>query len=756
MEFTKEQILKLIAADEHIKKIFDLYRENNLNLISSNYDEEDELIASNNFITAYKDELASFFKKNEIDVNSVSFYNAMEEMGTSDFATSYNNQDAWQNEKGKDPLNDDMSLTDAQRKGLKDFHQWLYRNCDKTGFLGSGNAGSMRDFANNFMKQPAAVQLKALYLLQTGNRKNPDKAGLDDINSQINYVPDLDKIKKPLVANKWKIWRRANGSHLYWEKLSDSLSMAKENEKELVEFRKEITDKILSEDNLSGHRKNGYDSEMYLKAVDKFIDPEGFETEKGEPDEKKKLLFTNVKMLADKIDNMKELSEETRKNARKSIVDIMENVAKFGTDKIKTDSTKTFEGLVDGIDTNLVDHEDDYYDLERAIGAVLRTVRGDKALGEAPTIREMISDSDFAKVPGVAFEGLALISDFASLVDDTKHILSSFRNGGITSGTSKVLDAAADVADIGYRVGEIASKVAEFMDAAEETVDKLDEFSDKAFTGYKVLNTLNSTVKLVNKANGAYHMNKALKNSLDLDKENKQEVAKAAEVISFKNEREAFKAARGVVRGGMGLSLSFASAPIAAVPFLGQAMLAGVIGMGVYEQVKAEKNRRDLARKAVDTLVVGKDRLKTLAGNFKRKLEQKLGFYKKGSAEYKKISGMLANEDKRLDKVRNEEAVKKGNASLFSSTSNVMGALGEDLMKQVYLIDPKKGFEEGNLITKENQKDVYEKHKEKTSFKELLEANGQTVKFKSLKTIQKKGIDKYSEELGKKVTGRML
>ena len=100
---------------------------------------------------------------------------------------------------------------------------------------------------------------------------------------------------------------------------------------------------------------------------------------------------------------------------------------------------------------------------------------------------------------------------------------------------------------------------------------------------------------------------------------------------------------------------------------------------------------------------------------------------------------MLANEDKRLDKVRNEEAVKKGNASLFSSTSNVMGALGEDLMKQVYLIDPKKGFEEGNLITKENQKDVYEKHKEKTSFKELLEANGQTVKFKSLKTMQKKG-----------------
>ena len=72
-----------------------------------------------------------------------------------------------------------------------------------------------------------------------------------------------------------------------------------------------------------------------------------------------------------------------------------------------------------------------------------------------------------------------------------------------------------------------------------------------------------------------------------------------------------------------------------------------------------------------------------------------------------------------------------------------------------YLIDPKKGFTEDNLITKENQKEVYNKNREKISYKNLLESTGQTVKFESKKHIHKQTVKKYEKELKEKVSGQI-
>lgn len=157
--------------------------------------------------------------------------------------------DARQENKSKlveqDPLEADPSLTEEQKKGLKEFHQWLYRNCDKTGAEILGSDGTMRNLAEDFMSRPAKDQLKALYLLETNKRKKPSEIKQDDRDTLENYVPQLDNLKDRLVATKWKFWKRRNGHHLYWEKLQDVLNQVEDpdhplnNEKTNAEDYKE-------------------------------------------------------------------------------------------------------------------------------------------------------------------------------------------------------------------------------------------------------------------------------------------------------------------------------------------------------------------------------------------------------------------------------------------------------------------------------------------------------------------------------------
>ena len=111
------------------------------------------------------------------------FLGYLQDEGITDFYEAKNWVDENINDIKKNPLAD-PSLTKAQREGLEEFHRWLNRNCEKTGVLGDKEAGGMRDFANKFMSQPASVQLKALYLLETGKRKAPDATGLDDFGNE--------------------------------------------------------------------------------------------------------------------------------------------------------------------------------------------------------------------------------------------------------------------------------------------------------------------------------------------------------------------------------------------------------------------------------------------------------------------------------------------------------------------------------------------------------------------------------------------
>ena len=116
------------------------------------------------------------------------------------------------------------SAGDDIRSKASEFHRWMMRNCDKSGGKGAefrGAGGSVRAFAENFMKQDPKDQLKAMYILENGLRHQKN---VDLSDNVINaYRPDINKLKSQMVSTRWKFWQRISSSNIYWQKLKECM-----------------------------------------------------------------------------------------------------------------------------------------------------------------------------------------------------------------------------------------------------------------------------------------------------------------------------------------------------------------------------------------------------------------------------------------------------------------------------------------------------------------------------------------------------
>lgn len=120
----------------------------------------------------------------------------------------------------------DVKASEAQILGLKEFHKWIYRNCDARGMGDAfGANSSARAYMENFIKKPYDVQIKTLYMLEHRNRKEvPSNDLLTD------YVPSLTDIKETMVATRFKFWRRLNGKMHRWNKVKDCVDCIAQEE----------------------------------------------------------------------------------------------------------------------------------------------------------------------------------------------------------------------------------------------------------------------------------------------------------------------------------------------------------------------------------------------------------------------------------------------------------------------------------------------------------------------------------------------
>lgn len=118
------------------------------------------------------------------------------------------------------------SEDDYLREQTSEFHRWMMRNCDKSGGKGAefrGAGGSVRAFAENFMKQDPKDQLKAMYILEKGLRHENRRITDEEMEG---YKPDIKKLKSQMVSTRWKFWQRISSSQIYWQKLKECMDKA--------------------------------------------------------------------------------------------------------------------------------------------------------------------------------------------------------------------------------------------------------------------------------------------------------------------------------------------------------------------------------------------------------------------------------------------------------------------------------------------------------------------------------------------------
>ena len=159
----------------------------------------------------------------------------------------------------------DKTITTEQKKALYQFHHWM-RKHNATApikWAGFGYKGSAVDFSERFMRLPARVQLKALYLVETDQRKNPNEDVDNALSQDDSYVPNYDKLKKKMTSNFLFVRKYLNGSRYLWDKLEQATNLA--NDEKSVESLK----------NYSDAKKAGMDAEeRAISTAEFFIKPE--------------------------------------------------------------------------------------------------------------------------------------------------------------------------------------------------------------------------------------------------------------------------------------------------------------------------------------------------------------------------------------------------------------------------------------------------------------------------------------------------
>lgn len=124
------------------------------------------------------------------------------------------------------------NISGAQKEGLREIAKWMYRNSEDTGAISIGP--SQERFVRMILNLPARMKLLMYYLIENKKRHNPTAE--DILVSQTDYVPNLQVFKERMIATKFKFWKRVDGSYVYWNKLEETLQIARSGSDLLAAF----------------------------------------------------------------------------------------------------------------------------------------------------------------------------------------------------------------------------------------------------------------------------------------------------------------------------------------------------------------------------------------------------------------------------------------------------------------------------------------------------------------------------------------
>lgn len=690
----------------------------------SNMTEEEIEQRRDRFFIGYQGALKSLtdrlFPKNATDQEKAQSENYLKEKGLTSVVKFYLENE--RKEKKESLL--DPSITDEQRKGLLQFHQWLYRNCDREGMKGLGKTlfgsdGSARNFADKFISQPASVQLKALYLLENNKRKDKDEDGTFSQASQNEYVPNLDCLKDKLTATKWKVWKRTNGSYLYWNKLNESLEAARTDQKILLEFREKANE--LAKKNPHNYREST-DFKDALKKMDHS------EMEAGEKTE-------TIDKIADVTDTLGAVNDD---------VDMVQMAAINLETGIKQARNK-FKALKE---------EPDGY-----MNRLVNLAGGEKAVNY------------YNKISTLGFSTVSAVSGAISIYAGVKELAKNRSVQNMVGQVGEGLDIGVTGSYVTETLSGMTGTIGECFHASKQFADVVGNVGTYAFGCANLLAAAKGIADISSGSKGKSHAERARIIGEELKDQTIQDRAKFAKYLNNKNQN---KGIRQLIQGSAGIGHVVMTLVASSVPIAGQAAAVASIGLGFYESYVAQNQvLQEKYRNGIDTeLFHGGRDFQALDKAYKEKLKKRMEKLDPNSTIYKKLKSLREdkNKNKRYDIFRKEKAVETNNVFLRDCYENVVLSLGEEVYKNVFYIDPKKAGKFNNLITKENyekyfkekeitdqdtdeEKKKKEEHnkqvKTRISYKELMESFGVKAKFdsseKMKEKLQKKYKDKYNE-----------
>lgn len=544
-------------------------------------------------------------------------------------------------------LAEDTTITSKQRKELERFQLWLQRNCDKTGVkgikYGLGKKGPVRNFAEEFMKLPARVQLKTLFLLETGKRKSPNEYS-DNMESQSDgYTPNLDKLKDTMIASKFKIFRRLNGSQFYWNKLQEAMGIAKQSEEKLTALSKNIKEDI---EKLGGRDKKDI-MEQTFQYKDAAMDVD-----------------REIEHTGEKWDDTKILSGYAGK-------------------------AKTYYGLADNVN-KVIQNNGDAVLVPNAGTATLSVGAVTSLIGLAGAVHGLYKSYDTSTKLGVASQsagiaGAAVGAFNANVIGIWKAVDKTAKAAlgtagsaiGIGSGAIMMTKAGLDLT----REGKNKKKASKVQKSIQALKNGLEQEHKKA------VDDINNSAMRMDEADKAKEL-EAENERYKANVENMKLMEKAAQLSVKDAERKRSSGWRGVIGGGM---VSGSSSVMLGVGLMGVTGLAAPItlgigtavgiGMAIEGAINEDKQQIEQNREYIDSEMY-KDEKDKEDKVFEAQLDLEasvVNLWEPGSDEYKKTYEMLAEAKEKSevfqDQMRDLYAAEQGYIHQSDAKNGIKGKM---------------------------------------------------------------------------------
>ncbi len=214
--------------------------------------------------------------------------------------------------------NQDDGVTEDQKRGIAEIDSWLVRNIRNGGYMSAfGVVSDRTDIVGKILSMDRRKKLYVYYLVESRERVNPTMEGFT--TSQNDYVPNIYKFKDRMIASKLKFYKRFSGSYIYWNKLTEAMSIADAAAPALAVASEYFLEARWAEKEKASKEKEGKGKDE----KDKSVESKAAKTaESSKQSETEKTVQGSTDQESQQVEDAKKLSEDYEAQREEHIKDM--------------------------------------------------------------------------------------------------------------------------------------------------------------------------------------------------------------------------------------------------------------------------------------------------------------------------------------------------------------------------------------------------------------------------------------------------